>query len=656
MTGIAPTRLNRHLRRRPSDSAVGAPATIVGPVLTFLRRLHDRNATLRDGAVATYIPELATADPDTFGICVVTVDGAVYEVGDSRAPFTIQSMSKPLTYGLTLDDLGEREVRTRIGVEPTGDAFNAITLSPATGTPLNPMVNAGAITAVSMVARGDAHDGHDGGADPFDRILATIARYVGHSLEVDEAVFLSERQTGHRNRAIAHLLRASGALDGDPGEVVDRYFRQCAIRLDTRDLAVIAATLANGGVNPVSGEVAASESAVRAVLSVMTSCGMYDAAGAWLYDVGLPAKSGVSGGILAVLPGQLGIAVYSPPLDARGNSVRGLAVCRDLSNDLGLHLVRGVRAAVAPIRSQDTLATLGSKRLRPECDRDTIAAAGAAVVVLQLQGELSFLAVEAIARQLTERLRSGPTTAVLDLWRVNRVDPATPPLLADLARDLAQSGGRLVISSARRHPSLEGQLSDALDGDAPVGWFAELDHALEWCEEQVLAAGAAGGADRGRMANPDGAGAPGELFVPLADHEFTRGLQPDELDRLRSLVVRRRYATGDLLVGAGDPATELFVVVAGRLSVSLPLASGERRRLTTLTAGSIFGELALLGRDRRTADVVADSTVDCEVLSIDAFNALGRADPLRAVLLENLLRIVSRTARRMTGELAMLAG
>jgi glutaminase len=646
MTGIAPTRLNRHLRRRLADpEPAESPATIAGPVLTYLRRLHDRHATLRDGAVATYIPELASADPDAFGICVVTVDGAVYEVGDARTPFTIQSMSKPLTYGLTLDDLGEREVRTRIGVEPTGDAFNAITLSPATGTPLNPMVNAGAIAAVSMVAGGDGH----GGEDPFDRILATVGRYAGRPLDVDEAVFHSERQTGHRNRAIAHLLRASGAIDGDPGEVVDRYFRQCAIRLDTRDLAVIAATLANGGVNPLSGEVAASESAVRAVLSVMTSCGMYDAAGAWLYDVGLPAKSGVSGGILAVLPGQLGIAVYSPPLDARGNSVRGLAVCRDLSSDLGLHLVRGVRAAVAPIRSRDSLATVGSKRLRPECDRDAIAAAGESVVPLQLQGELSFLAVEAISRELTDRMRSGPTTAVLDLWRVSRVDPATAPLLADLARDLAASGGQLVVSSARRHHALERGLAEALHDDAPVEWFAEFDHALEWCEERLLA-----GAASGRTATATEE--PIELAVTLAEHELTRGLLPSEIERLRSLMVRRRYATGDLLVGAGDPATELFVVVGGRLSVSLPLAGGERRRLTTLTAGSIFGELALLGRDRRTADVVADSAVDCEVLSINAFTALGRADPLRAVLLENLLRIVSRTARRMTGELAMLAG
>lgn len=652
MTGIAPTRLNRRLQKLPVDPEPTAPtATLGGPVLSYLRRLHDRHATLRDGAVATYIPELATADPDTFGICVVTADGAVYEVGDARAPFTIQSMSKPLTYGLTIDDLGERQVRTRIGVEPTGDAFNAITLSPATGTPLNPMVNAGAIAAVSMVASGgagDGTDGHVGDGDPFARILATIGRYAGRPLDVDEAVFLSERETGHRNRAIAHLLRASGAIDGDPGEIVDRYFRQCSIRLDTRDLAVVAATLANGGVNPLSGEVAASEPAVRAVLSVMTSCGMYDAAGAWLYDVGLPAKSGVSGGIIAVLPGQLGIAVYSPPLDARGNSVRGLAVCRDLSTDLGLHLVRGVRAAVSPIRSRDTLATVGSKRLRPECDRDAIAAAGERVVLLQLQGELSFLAVEAVARELTDRAFSGPTIAVLDLWRVSRADPASVPLLADLARDLGRSGGQLVVSSARRHPAFERDLGAALHGEAPIEWCAEFDHALEWCEERLLAGAAIGGSTAGD--------APAELAVTLTDHELTRGLLPGEVERLRSLMVRRRYATGDLLVGAGDPATELFVVVSGRLSVSLPLAGGARRRLTTLTAGSIFGELALLGRDRRTADVVADSAVDCEVLSIDAFNALGRADPLRAVLLENLLRIVSRTARRMTGELAMLAG
>jgi glutaminase len=379
---------------------------------------------------------------------------------------------------------------------------------------------------------------------------------------------------------------------------------------------------------------------------------MYDAAGAWLYEVGLPAKSGVSGGILAVLPGRLGIAVFSPPLDARGNSVRGLAVCRDLSTDLGLHLVRGVRAAVAPIRTGDTLAVVGSKRLRPEADRAWIESAGTGVAVLQLQGELSFLALEVVARELGNRKRDRSLSAILDLWRVSRVDLSLAPLVADLARGLARDGGDLSMTAAGRHVDLVTALSTELDGEIGVEWFDELDHALEWCEERLLAA---------RPEAPPGSDESGEdpprrETGSLSTHELFRGLRESELERLRGLLVRRRFASGELLVRAGDPASELFAVVSGRLSVSLPLAAGERRRLATLTAGSVFGELSVLGRDRRTADVVADSTVECEVLPIAAFAALSRDDPLRSVLLENLLRIVSRTARRMTGELAMLAG
>ena len=269
------------------------------PVDAYLARLHARYADLRDGTVATYIPELASADPDAFGIAIATVDGSLYEVGDTRKPFTIQSLSKPLTYALVLESAGETEVHRRIGVEPTGDRFNSISLHPDTGAPLNAMINAGAIAAAGMIGRPD-------GPGAMGRLHDGYARFAGRSLGFDEDVYRSERETGHRNRAIAHLLRGSAILDEDPDEVVDRYFRQCAVEVDARDLAIIAATLAAGGRNPMTGVRAASPRTVRIVLSVMASCGMYDGAGEWFVGVGLPAKSGVSGGILAVLPGQLG--------------------------------------------------------------------------------------------------------------------------------------------------------------------------------------------------------------------------------------------------------------------------------------------------------------------------------------------------------------
>src|SRR6266700_3390001 len=247
--------------RPPTKQA--AARQVASPIRAYLLDLLERIGRLEEGAVASYIPELATADPDLFAICLTTADGAVYEVGDTRDPFTIQSMSKPLTYGIALEQLGDAFVRSRVGVEPSGDAFNEISLAPGTGAPVNPMINAGAIACAALVT----------GADPFGEIVRTYSAYAGRQLDCDEAVYASERETGHRNRAIVHLLRNFGVVTDDPEAVVDLYFRQCSISVDCRDLAAIAATLANGGVNPLTGARAVREDVVRSVLSVMTTCG-----------------------------------------------------------------------------------------------------------------------------------------------------------------------------------------------------------------------------------------------------------------------------------------------------------------------------------------------------------------------------------------------
>ncbi|MCA1694079.1 MAG: glutaminase A, partial [Actinobacteria bacterium] len=304
---------------------------IDGPIENVLQELHVRLQCLADGSLATYIPELATAQSGWFGLSVATLDGHVYGVGDFELPFTIQSVSKPFVYALALADRGADAVHDRVGVEPTGDSFNSITIDAATGRPFNPMVNAGAIVTTSLVAGGDR-------AQQFTRIRQGLSVFAGRDLDVDEGVFTSERATGDRNRAIAYLIRTFGLLDDDVDAMLDVYFRQCSIRVTCRDLAVMAATLANAGINPVTGQRAMPAADVAHVLTVMSTCGMYDYAGEWLFRVGLPAKSGVSGDIAAVLPGQLGIGLYSPLLDARGNSVRGIAACQEFSSVLALHL------------------------------------------------------------------------------------------------------------------------------------------------------------------------------------------------------------------------------------------------------------------------------------------------------------------------------
>ncbi|QYX33545.1 glutaminase A [Sphaerospermopsis torques-reginae ITEP-024] len=299
--------------------------------LEVLKDLHYLYQSLQEGTVANYIPELAKVNPNLFSICIATVDGQIYEVGDYQQLFTIQSISKVFVYGQALEDHGRDYVLTRVGVEPTGDAFNAIILDEQSKRPYNPMVNAGAIATTSLIKG-------NGATERLNRLLEMYRRYIGRDVFVDISVFTSERSTGHRNRATAHLMLNFGMIDQNIEEALDLYFQQCSVMVNCRDLAVMAATLANKGINPITKEKAVDSCYIKDILSVMYTCGMYNFAGEWAYKVGIPAKSGVSGGILAVVPGQMGIGVFSPLLDGRANSVRGVKVCEELSQRLGLHL------------------------------------------------------------------------------------------------------------------------------------------------------------------------------------------------------------------------------------------------------------------------------------------------------------------------------
>lgn len=322
------------MTRDPSIDEVGAligkMKSAISPFRETLRSLHQQYSEITEGEIANYIPELAKANPEWFGICIVTADGHTYEVGETRKDFSIQSVSKPFVFGQALEDRGRDEVLSRVGVEPSGEAFNSIVLDERTNRPFNPMVNAGAIATTDLI------DGRDY-SDRVGRILDLFRRYTGRDVYIDNQVFMSERATGFRNRAIGFMMRNFDMVTDRFEESLELYFQQCSILVNAKDLAVMAATLANRGVNPVTGERAISAKYVKDVLSIMLTCGMYDYAGEWAFRVGLPAKSGVSGGIVAVVPGRLGIGVYSPPLDAKGNSVRGLRVCEQLSNQFGLH-------------------------------------------------------------------------------------------------------------------------------------------------------------------------------------------------------------------------------------------------------------------------------------------------------------------------------
>ncbi len=306
---------------------------------------HARKLT--GGRVADYIPELAKADAASFALAACTSRGEIVTLGSDSLEFSIQSISKPFVYALALADYGVEAVHKRVGVEPTGDAFNSIIrLEQNTNRPHNPMINAGAIAVTSMIAAKN-------GKAPLERLLELIALASGReSVHVDLPVYLSEAASGHRNRAIAHLMKHFGMLQGDVQRTLDLYFQQCSVLVSCRDLAVMASTLANKGVNPVSGVRVLPEDAVTHALNLMLTCGLYDSAGRFAFEAGIPAKSGVCGGIIAVAQGKAGLAAFSPPLDERGNSLRAMHALREISEKLNLHAFNApLRKASASGRS-----------------------------------------------------------------------------------------------------------------------------------------------------------------------------------------------------------------------------------------------------------------------------------------------------------------
>jgi glutaminase len=310
-------------------AAPAAHAQTAGEVEAALKAAYTKYQNLKEGKNADYIPALAKVDANIFGIALVTVDGRVYTMGDVKSEVSIQSISKVFTMALVMEESGVDAIRDNMGVDATGQVFNSIVaVEQYRGGEMNAMVNPGAITATSMVRGANR-------AEIWKKILATYSDFAGRSLSVNQEVFKSEADTNQRNQAISMLMYAYGHIKAEPLRATDIYTEQCAVSVNARDLAVMAATLANGGKNPVTGKQVTKSENVPEILAVMATAGLYDDSGKWLFTTGLPAKSGVGGGILAVSPGKFGVAVIAPPLDAAGNSVKAQRAIADISNALG---------------------------------------------------------------------------------------------------------------------------------------------------------------------------------------------------------------------------------------------------------------------------------------------------------------------------------
>ena len=442
----------------------------------FLNHCLETYAAESGGAVANYIPELSKANPAHFGIGLATIDGHIYEAGDCDVEFTIQSISKAFAFALALDIVGAERVEAKIGVEPSGEAFNSIRLT-ADNRPFNAMVNAGAIACSGLIHSVE-------GAGAFERLRDALSRFAGRKLGVDEAVFASERATGDRNRAIAYLLRNYSVVESDVNEVLDVYFRQCSILVTARDLAVMTATLANRGTNPLTGEQVVSPYAVTRTLSVMTSSGMYDYAGEWVYRVGMPAKSGVGGGIIAALPGQIGLGTFSPLLDSHGNSVRGLKVCEKLSSHFNLHVLNRSSDVRTSIIADYNIKDISSRRSRPPSEQKILNDRHRDIRVIEMVGALSFANVDYVSRQIVAGAR--PEILIIDLRRVSAVTEGAARLFADSLQDLTTANMTVVLAGVDKDSRIWKAISGPIGAMAHVRRFDLLDEAIEWAEDQVI--------------------------------------------------------------------------------------------------------------------------------------------------------------------------
>jgi glutaminase A len=387
------------------------------PIPSYLDEVLQSVAADRTGVLANYIPELAEVDPERLGASIAMVDGELYASGDTDSLFTIQSISKPFVYALALADRGFERVLDKVGVEPSGEPFNEISLEDSSGRPLNPMINAGAITTHSLVGTETMNP-----AERMERVISGLSAFAGRSLDVDEAVYSSEIEHAHRNLAIAHMLRSHDILTENPTGVVEGYTRQCSLLVTVQDLAMMAATLANYGIQPVTGEQVVPKTVVRQVLSVMFTCGMYNAAGDWATQVGIPAKSGVGGGIIGAVPGQLGLATFSPRLDVHGNSVRGVSLFERFSSDMGMHVMNIPTVARSAIRANYRIGS-GEKITQ----------------VIQLQGRIRFAGAERVIREIVDTHYTG-TRIALDISRVYSVDEVAQHMLLEIMRRMRHEG------------------------------------------------------------------------------------------------------------------------------------------------------------------------------------------------------------------------
>lgn len=620
----------------------------ISPLHRYLSEMLENIRPMTAGTVNPVTETAVQPDLGKVGITLTTVNGFQYSSGDSDHKFAIQSIAKVFAYGLALDDLGPTEVSKKIDVEPSGDPFNEISLQSGTGRPANPMINAGAIATVGLIKG-------RGGVDRLSRITRIMdlaAEGSPGELEINRTIYHAENINGHRNRALAWLLRSFEIIDSDPEPVVQDYFLECSTDITTENLSMMAATLANKGINPATGREVFSEETTRQVLAVMMTCGMYDAAGNWMIDVGLPAKSGVDGGIMVVVPGQLGIGVYSAPLDNHGNSVRGAAAIRRVTRDLGLHYADAAPLGGSTLRAHYSLAdaSLGVVR-STELSRIT-SQFGDRCQILELSGDLGFAETETMTRTIVE-LEDEITMVIIDFQGVDDFGRAAILMLASLTAHWRDEG-KDVIFIDRTETLVEHILdyiavrddldlpdprekakaasaghielpSDADEADREIsGEFRLFDNrsaALEWAELRLAQRYA-----RQVLPTDDAPREPSS--APVFDF-----LDDRDVNVLADYMELRSYTAGTIIRRVGQPFGGIYFIRSGRVELSAEGEDDTRYRHVYLSPGSTFGEFALSYTGRQLTTIRAIDDVEVLVLSARKIAEIEKTNPQLAIRL-----------------------
>ena len=567
------------------------------PLNNFLKDIYDRNLSNFSGNTADYIPELSRVDPSQFGIALASSDGYVHEIGDSSNIFTIQSISKAFVYSLALELVGEEAVNDIIGVEPSGEAFNSIRFQ-EDNRPFNPMINAGAIACTALICSVEK-------SNAFLRIQEIMSRFAGRNLDLDEKVFESENITGDRNRAIAWLLKNNQIIKSDVDQSLITYFKQCSLLVSAKDLAVMGATLACNGINPVTKERVISVRNAIKTMSIMVSAGMYDFSGEWIYKVGFPAKSGVGGGIIATLPSQFGLGTFSPLLDQQGNSVRGIEVCKMISSYYNLHILETEGNISKVIAAKYDLENVRSYTERGEYDIQTLKKYGSNAFVLELAGSINFMTIDYIIRQIKKYVDK--EYIILSMRKVSQLSAGADTMLESFIQISKSLNTKIIFADFRSDSEIWNKTLNAIrliEDVSPI-YFENSNNAIRWVEDSLLKKYSS----QKKLLK----------ISELNEQLLLNNLSKDDLEFLKTKMIEKKYTINEIIISMGDVSDGIYFLQSGQVDISVK----KNQSITILDAGTCFGEFSLVAPSTpRSANVISLTDCFCYYLPIKVIDVI----------------------------------